>query len=144
MASSNNLAGRQLDSSNTTGSDGRMTITRVNSADIVALVVCGELDGVSARSLERCIRREELAGASDIRIDLQHTSFVDAGGIRILVEAARRAGAGGWRFRAVNPRGLVRKVFEITQVDDMIDHWQRDAGRAHPLQPAGLPFDSFV
>ena len=137
MASSNELAGRQLDSQNVTESDGRMTIRRLSLAKSVNLFVSGELDSVSARSLERCIKREELDGATDIRIDLQHTSFIDAGVIRILVEAARRAGAGGWRFRAVNPRGLVRKVFEITQLYDMIEHWQRDEGRVQVFQPAG-------
>ena len=138
MASSNKTAGQQLHETRAAESEGRLTITRLNTAKSVSLVVSGEVDSLSAGSLEHCIRRDELWGATDIRIDLQHTSFMDACGIRTLVEAARRAGAGGWRLRVVNPRGIVRKVCEITQLNDMIDHWQRDEGRVPSLQASAL------
>ena len=138
MASSDSTAGRHLQDTGATESDGRLTVTRLNTAKSVSLMVSGEVDSLSAGSLEKCIRRDELWGATDIRIDLQHTSFMDACGIRTLVEAARRAGAGGWHLRVVNPRGIVRKVCEITQLNDMIDHWQRDEGRVFQLRASGV------
>lgn len=126
MASSDNEPRRHSDSPN-----GKVpiTITRSRAGKAVKLVVAGELDSSSAEMLDHCILREELANPTLIRVDLQHTSFMDAAGVRSLVAAARRAGAGSWRLRVVNARGMVRKVCDITQLDAMIDHWQTSGDR---------------
>ncbi|HEX2180541.1 MAG TPA: STAS domain-containing protein [Actinomycetota bacterium] len=126
MASSDNESRRHSDSPY-----GKVpiTITRSRAGKTVKLVVAGELDSTSAAMLDRFIRREELAEPTLIRVDLQHTSFMDAAGVRSLVAAARRAGAGSWRLRVVNARGMVRKVCDITQLDAMIDHWQSSGDR---------------
>jgi anti-sigma B factor antagonist len=126
MASTDNNSRRHSDSPH---GNVPITITRSRAGKTVKLVVAGELDSTSAEVLDTCIRREELAGPTLIRVDLQHTSFMDAAGVRSLVAAARRAGAGSWRLRVVNARGMVRKVCDITQLDAMIDHWQTSGDR---------------
>lgn len=109
-----------------------LKINRSSAGAAVELAVEGELDTCSAGLPDSYLRKEELAGAPVIRIDLSRTRFVDAGGVRVLVEAVRRAGEGGWLLSVNNARGLVRKVFGLTQIDAMTEHWQ-----SKPL-PAGF------
>jgi anti-anti-sigma factor len=101
-----------------------LKIIRSSAGAAVELAVEGELDTCSAGALDSCLRREELAGAPAILVDLYRTRFIDAGGVRVLVEAARRAGEAEWTLTVINARGLVRKVFDLTQLDAMIEHWQ--------------------
>lgn len=106
----------------------------------VRLLVGGEVDSSSSHVLERSIRRQELSGLTELIIDLDRTTFIDASGLRVLVRAACRAGRGGWRLRIENARGLVRRVFDITEMDAMIEHWQMsglpDLDQAPTYQPA--------
>lgn len=83
----------------------------------------GELDSYSADVLDRWLRKDEQDGCAELVVDLSGLSFVDSNGLAILVQGARRAGVGGWTFRVVNTQGTVRKIFEITQMDSVINYW---------------------
>jgi anti-sigma B factor antagonist len=107
-----------------------VSISRRRSGDSVVLAVEGELDAYLVDELDRCMRVEERRGAKKLRIDFSRTTFVDAGTVGMLVRAARRAGRNSWRLRVENARGLVRKVFDITELESLIDYWQRTGAAA--------------
>lgn len=105
-----------------------LVIRRVKSDYSVHLLLQGELDSYSVRALDKCMRNYEHGGCRKMVVDLTDLSFVDSNGLRILIEGARRAGAGGWSFRVVNPRGTVRKIFDITQMDSVLSYWGGSEG----------------
>lgn len=109
-----------------------MKISRHRASSAVVLSVEGELDAFWAEELDRLIRRQERTGLRDLCVDFSSASFVDAGTVGVLVAAARRAAGNGWRLRVQNARGLVRRVFDITNLEEMIDHWQTPAALAVP------------
>lgn len=104
-----------------------LRISRQGGRSAVVLSVEGEMDSFAAERFDRLIRRQERAGLRELSIDFSGASFVDAGTVGVLVAAARRAAVNDWRLGVQNARGLVRKVFEITQLQEMIDHWQSSA-----------------
>ena len=105
-----------------------ITISEAVSGRRVELHLAGDLDAWSSDKLDDYIRRHEEQGAAEIRIDLRRLVFIDAAGVGTLVGAARRAGAGGWRLSLANAQGLVARVIQLTQLEEMIDHWQKPAG----------------
>ena len=73
---------------------------RQSDDDEVCLRLEGQLDGDSALSLARVLLDAQRAG-SVLVLDLSRLSFVDVAGLRVLVDAARRAAAAGCElFRA--------------------------------------------
>ncbi len=104
--------------------DRDLIIRRVKTGYSVRLLLEGELDSYSCDALDRRLHYEEREGCAELVVDLCRLSFVDSNGLRVLVQAARRAGEGRWTFRVVNPQGTVRQVFDITQMDSVIDYWR--------------------
>ncbi len=102
----------------------QVVVTPLRSGSTVRLLVGGEVDFASAHVLERSIHREEMSGPAEVIIDLAQTAFLDAGGLKVLARAARRAGRGAWKLRVENTRGMVRRVFDITDMEAVIQHWQ--------------------
>ena len=104
-----------------------ITIAEAVCGRRVELHLTGELDAWSSDKLDDYLRRNEEQGAAEIRIDLAGLAFIDAAGVGTLVAAARRAGTGGWRLSLANAHGLVARVIKLTQLEEMIDHWQDPA-----------------
>jgi anti-anti-sigma factor len=74
------------------------------------------------------MRRDESDGSE--LVDLSKLTFIDSSGLRTLIDAARRANTGGWRLDVVNANGRVRQVFDITDMDSLIEYYQRPGERA--------------
>ena len=49
-------------------------------------------------------------------MDLDAVTFVDSGGIGVLVKGFHSASEAGCGYKVVNPQGIVRQVLEITGV----------------------------
>lgn len=105
-------------------------LQRERNGGSVRIELTGELDAYSSDVLDRSMRREEQDGCKEIILDLEDLVFVDSTGLRSLIEAARRAQAGGWSVRVVNARGKVRKVFDLTDMDSILEYCQKTA--LHP------------
>lgn len=58
-------------------------------------------------------------------MDLSRLSFLDSSGLATLIEAAKRAGEGGWKMNVLNAGGAVKKIFEITQMQSLMEYYQR-------------------
>ncbi len=89
-------------------------VYRRDNADVV-VEVSGELDILSAPQLH-----DGLAALIDghgnlsIVIELSGLEFMDAAGLRVLVDAQNRIRSHGGEIRVARPRPNVQRVFEIT------------------------------
>jgi anti-anti-sigma factor len=79
--------------------------------------VHGEMDLAVVGELDSEMRRAEATDAAAIELDLDQLDFVDASGVRLLLDLDRRSGGKGGRLRiraASSPQ--VRRVLELTGV----------------------------
>ena len=93
-----------------------LTKSRVGAFDVVAAV--GEVDVASSPSLQRAIEECVGEGCRAV-VDLGSVSFLDSTGLAVLVQAynACRDAGGGLRLVVTDPN--VKKVFEVTALDDV-------------------------
>ncbi len=90
---------------------------RISPASRAANEVClrleGQLDGASALSLARVLLDAQRAG-SVLVLDLSRLSFLDIAGLRVLLDAARRAATAGCDLVLRSPSPDVRRLFRVT------------------------------
>lgn len=79
--------------------------------------VGGELDLATAPRLSLALDMAERHGSRSIVLDLAELRFVDASGLRVLVDAARRAREGGWSLSGRNPSPPVSKLLELVGLE---------------------------
>jgi anti-sigma B factor antagonist len=85
------------------------------------LVLTGEFDLAGIPHFEAAIAAVEAAGPRAIVVDLSGLQFMDSSGLRALVTADDRARKAGRRLAIVQGPPPVRRVFEITQLEDRLD-----------------------
>ena len=83
--------------------------------------VSGELDLSVIGEVDREVRRAEAGDASSILLDLKRLEFLDASGIRLLVDASVRSEVNGGRLRIARSSSTqVKRVFELTGVGELL------------------------
>jgi anti-anti-sigma factor len=83
--------------------------------------VLGEMDLSVIGLVDREMRRAEATDAERIVLDLHELEFMDASGIRLLLNASERSKSDGGRLRitrASSPQ--VRRVLELTGVGELL------------------------
>src|SRR4051794_38391236 len=85
------------------------------------MVLSGEFDLAGIPQFEERVRTVEAASPEAIVADLTAVQFMDSSGLRALVTASDRAEKAGRRFAIVPGPPQVRRVFEITQLDERLD-----------------------
>jgi anti-anti-sigma factor len=70
------------------GVTGNFDVDVVNHGDEVVLVVAGEIDAATTRSLDASLVRAEASDASVILVDLDQVDFIDAAGLHVIVRHA--------------------------------------------------------
>ena len=83
--------------------------------------VLGEMDLSVVGELDSEMRRAEATDADRIELDLDQLEFLDASGIRLLLDLDRRSRNNGGRLRirpATAPQ--VRRVLELTGVGELL------------------------
>ena len=84
------------------------------------VVVRGEIDVASSPTLRAELAELLARGAGSITLDLAAVSFIDSSGLGVLVGALKRLrDGGGETFNIVAARNGVRRVFEITGLDQL-------------------------
>lgn len=91
-------------------------------ADDALLVPQGELDLASAPQLEAAL----FAQKGRVVLDLRELTFVDAAGLRVLVEADAHSRQDGMRLRFI-AGAAVRRLFEVAAVPDPLTYVEPDA-----------------
>jgi anti-sigma B factor antagonist len=96
------------------------TPTRCTFSDLAGdLHVAGEIDAHSAPQLS-----DELASRSqtdDLRVDLSEVSFMDSSGLRVLIDAHRKAESAGGRLVVTSPSSAVSRLIEISGLADHLN-----------------------
>ncbi len=83
--------------------------------------VLGEMDLAVVGELDSEMRRAEATDAREIELDLDKLEFLDASGLRLLLDLNRRSQDNGGRLRiraASSPH--VRRVLEMTGVGEQL------------------------
>ena len=81
----------------------------------------GDLDLSTAKRAEEAIEAAERSGAATVVVDLRGLSFMDSTGLRVIVSADKRARRSNKRVVIVQGPAPVRRVFEITRLDERLD-----------------------
>jgi anti-sigma B factor antagonist len=108
-----------------------LRVIRASAPRGVLLALRGELDLASAPILEARLRAADVEDHSDVALDLTDLSFVDATGLKVILNAHRRAAWRGGRVILLNPSSDIRRLLSLTALDLTIDVTPDSA-----LQPA--------
>src|SRR5438477_9495743 len=86
-------------------------------ADAFVVSASGELDIGSVEPLERELEGLASHGALRVIVDLTGVTFIDSGGLGLLVREAKRLDAGGGTCVIVADDPRILRIFEITGLD---------------------------
>lgn len=87
----------------------------------VRVVLRGELDISTAERLEEELRQIEEAGPGEIVLDLRALGFIDSSGLRVIVEALRRAGQSDRGLALIRGPEEVDRVLRLTGLDQRLE-----------------------
>ena len=90
-------------------------------ADAALVSLNGDLDLSTAKRAEQAIEEAEKASPPVLVVDLRGLSFMDSTGLRVVVSADKRATRANRRLVIIQGPAAVRRVFEITRLDDRLD-----------------------
>ena len=100
------------------------------SAHITVLHCQGRIvSGIETRSLRKAVMSQGLV--KTLVLDLGDVSVIDARGLGVLLELREWTRQKNIEFKLINVKRLVRKVFEITQLDAVFDMSPRSGTAAH-------------
>ncbi len=98
-----------------------LTIETLSHEGVEHVVLRGEFDLAAVPAFEDRIAKAEAGAPAVIVVDLGGLQFMDSSGLRALVSADDRARRAERRFAIVPGPPAVRRVFEITQLDERLD-----------------------
>jgi anti-sigma B factor antagonist len=81
----------------------------------VRLAVTGELDRATVPRFERAVA--DLHDPNRLVIDLDKLAFIDAGGLRAIIDMARQAERSGRSVQLANPSPSLRRLFTLTGLE---------------------------
>ena len=100
----------------------RFDVTVAVRNGLAAVRVEGEVDMTTAPMLLDAILCAAIGhGPCNVAVDLRNVSFMDSTGIHVLAIAHRRLVPEGCHLVVCSPSGLVRRILEITGLDDVLD-----------------------
>lgn len=99
----------------------RFAVRRVSTADGYRLVVQGELDRATAPTLAEQLTEAELARPRVLTLDLSELSFISVAGMRVVLDAARRAERERRSLVVLNPQPPIRRLFALSAVDRSLE-----------------------
>lgn len=117
--------------------------------DMAVITPPDEIDRTTAYQLRLALLEAASHGHTTIAVDMTRTRFCDSAGMTVLVQAHRRALAGGGELRLVIPAGgAVHRIFTLTRLDRFFPRFDslnealrpRPAAVIIPLQPRRSPF----
>jgi anti-sigma B factor antagonist len=104
---------------------------RVQSSEggATVLAFAGELDLSNAEEARSALV-EAQGTANAVFLDLRALRFLDSSGLRVLLEANRRAAEGGGSLKVAAGEGVVSRVFELSGVGALLDLVDAPPGEA--------------
>ena len=94
-------------------------VSESREASRVRVSLRGELDLATADEVADHLRglRER---HDTVVLDLEGLTFIDAAGVRVILRAAQDAQNDGWGFTVTRGSGVVRRVFELLDLDQFL------------------------
>lgn len=89
--------------------------------DVALIELSGEFDLAGVQKFEAELTKLEAGSPGVVVVDLTGLDFMDSSGLRALVLADQRAQKAGRRLAIVPGPPGVKRVFEITQLDERLD-----------------------
>ncbi len=80
----------------------------------------GDLDVMTVEEAGDAVRDAQAGGATVV-LDFRGLRFMDSSGLRVVLEAQRRAGDGGGRLLVAPGEGAVRRVFDLSGIGDLVE-----------------------
>ena len=97
-----------------------------------------EIDLTNVPGLRAALQAAAAAGSPALVVDMTRTRFCDSAGLRVLMDAHKRAVAEGGAVLLAVPAAAVRRVLEITGIDQVIPHFATlDEAVAHAAASPG-------
>jgi anti-sigma B factor antagonist len=90
--------------------------TTVRQPGATIVTFRGELD-IASEADAAATLEAALDGAGMLVADLRELDFLDSTGVRVLLTADLRAREHGVRFGVARGQGMVRRLFEVTRID---------------------------
>jgi len=81
----------------------------------------GELDLSGVDRARQAIEEAEAAESPLLVLDLSELDFIDSTGLEVMLRAARRAHDEGRRLIVARPSRYVRRLLELTAIDQSLD-----------------------
>ena len=91
--------------------------TRACDAETLRVLVCGDVDLVTAPELEQELLEAAKLGARRVVVDLTEATYFDSSAIHALMRGAERLLTSGRQFGLACSNLSIRKVLEITGFD---------------------------
>lgn len=91
-----------------------------SDGDLHTVTVHGELDQGTAPELRGALGSAMGDASASILVDLSGCDFIDSTGLSLLVEAKRRLGEEERRFGVCCPDADVRRLLELTGIDEAV------------------------
>jgi anti-anti-sigma factor len=88
---------------------------------VARLALRGELDQATAPILDGQLSLADGDGVSAVLLDLRELTFMDSTGLRAVIRAHSNTREKGLRLAIVGASDAVRKVFQITRTDHILD-----------------------
>ena len=88
---------------------------------VIVIALSGEFDLAGVQKFESALAALESDAPGVLLVDLTELEFMDSSGLRALVMADQRARKAERRLAIVPGPLVVRRVFEITQLDQRLD-----------------------
>lgn len=85
--------------------------------DTYVVRLSGELDIANCEAVDAAIRQAEASAAKKILLDVDALSFIDSGGLQMILKAKRRADRHGHRLLVTRGTGHVADMFRLTALD---------------------------
>ena len=87
----------------------------------VVITVAGEIDSSNCDRLQELLREQGAGGVPvAVDVDLAGVTFIDSSGLRALLVGQQAINAVDGSLRVMNPSDNVRRLFEITGLNDRL------------------------
>ena len=97
-----------------------MTINVGRDFGLVTLEITGRLDTTTAPNLESVIN-ELSEDTKELIFDMSGVEYISSAGIRVLLGAYKKANSAEGKVRIEKTNDMVREVFEMTGLSEMLD-----------------------
>ena len=96
------------------------TVDVETTSDRIVVRIAGELDMADADQVGAVLIDAVDSGKPIVRLDLSDLKFADSSAIKAILIGAQAAEEGGITYELVNPRGLVKRLLEVTGLDQAL------------------------